>query len=100
MRSAFLIKSWLEKEAFIAIGMVCANIVDVSRLFVYGFSFYTANFAAVRNIWPVVVAATFSAFAEAYIGSRLIGKVTLATIRALVGVIMVIIALGMVSGVL
>lgn len=100
LRSAFLVKAGLEKEAFIGTGTVSAVIVDVARVSVYGFSFYTASFASMSNIWPVVAAATLAAFAGAYAGTRLIKKVTLGAIQALVGVMMVIIGLGMVSGML
>ncbi len=43
LRSAFLIKSGLEKEAFIGTGTVSAVIVDVARMLVYGLSFYTSK---------------------------------------------------------
>ncbi|HXF60300.1 MAG TPA: hypothetical protein VNK95_01705, partial [Caldilineaceae bacterium] len=43
LRSAFLIKAGLQKEAFIGTGTVSAVVVDVARLLVYGFGFYAAN---------------------------------------------------------
>jgi hypothetical protein len=40
MRSAFLIKAGLNKEAFIGTNTVSAVVVDVARLIVYGLSFF------------------------------------------------------------
>ena len=40
LRSAFLIKSGLSKEAYIATGVVIASLVDITRLSVYSKSFF------------------------------------------------------------
>ena len=45
-RSAFLIKSGLDKQAFVATGVVSAVIVDTVRLGVYGVSYVTSRFEA------------------------------------------------------
>lgn len=101
LRSAFLLKAGLQKEAFIGTGTVSAVIVDIARLLVYGFSFYSAKFTALsNNIWSIVAAATLAAFVGAFAGSRLIKKVTLRIIQVLVGIMMMIIGLGIVSGML
>jgi len=100
LRSAFLVKAGLEKEAFIGTGTVSAVIVDIARLVVYGFSFYTARFASLNDIWVVVAAATLAAFAGAFAGSILIRKVTLNAIQILVGIMMVVIGLTMAVGLL
>ncbi|MEN6624564.1 MAG: sulfite exporter TauE/SafE family protein [Smithella sp.] len=100
LRSAFLLKAGLQKEAFIGTGTVSAVIVDIARLLVYGFSFYTSKFAVLSNIWSVVAAATMAAFIGAFTGSRLINKVTLGSIQILVGILMIIIGSGIVSGLL
>jgi len=44
LRSAFLIKTGLGKEAFIGMGVVCAALVDFSRLIFYGVSFFSKEF--------------------------------------------------------
>lgn len=40
LRSAFLIRSGLNKESFVGTSVVSAVVVDVSRLIVYGVTFY------------------------------------------------------------
>ena len=96
-RSMFLIKSGLDSQRFIATGVVLAVLVDVARMLVYGWSF-SANTANVQ--WTMVLSASFSAFVGAYLGAKLLHKVTLRTIQRLVSVLLVLIGLGLVTGLL
>ncbi len=101
LRSAFLIKAGLNKEAFIGTGTVAAVIVDVARLLVYGLSFYAAQFAGLRSdLSGLVLAATQAAFLGAYLGARLIKKVTLRAVQVIVGVMLIVIGSGMAIGLL
>jgi uncharacterized membrane protein YfcA len=98
-RSAFLLKSGLGKEAFVATGVVAAAIVDTVRLAVYGLSFYATNFAALSGeVAAVVVTAVVAACLGAYLGARLLEKVTLRFVQLIVAGMMVVIGLGLVSG--
>ena len=99
LRSAFLIRAGLDKEAFIGTGTVSAVIVDVARLGIYGLGFYAATLAEAGNIRRLVLAATLAAFLGAFLGARLIKKVTLQTVQVIVGVMLVIVGIGMASGV-
>ena len=96
-RSMFLIKSGLDSQRFIATGVVLAVLVDVARMLVYGWSF-SANTANVQ--WTMVLSASFSAFVGAYLGAKLLHKVTLRTIQRLVSVLLVLMGLGLVTGLL
>lgn len=99
LRSAFLIKLGLSKEAFVGTGVVSAVIVDVARLLVYGLAFYSLRFAqASGEIAGLVVAATVAAFVGSFIGSRLLKKVTLRGVQLIVGLLLILIGLGMGSG--
>jgi len=99
LRSAFLIKAGLDKEAFIGTGTVAAVVVDIARLLVYGVSFYTAQFRQLdSNIGSLVVVAILAAFLGSFLGARLVKKVTLRTIQLIVGAMLVIVGLGIVSG--
>jgi hypothetical protein len=98
LRSAFLIKAGLDKEAFIGTGTVSAVIVDVARLLIYGLSFYTVSFAGAIDIWELVLAATLAAFLGAFIGTRLIKKVTLRTLQIIVGLMLILVGIGMATG--
>jgi hypothetical protein len=100
LRSAFLIKAGLEKEAFIGTGTVSAVVVDLARLLVYGLSFYTSRFADLDGIWALVLAATLAAFLGAFMGKRLIKSITLSAIQLIVGVLLAIIGLGIAGGLL
>ena len=103
LRSTFLIKANLDKEAFVGTNAVASIIVDVARLLIYGFAFYTSRFSALGeelNILSLVIAAAAAAFAGSFLGSRLLRKTTLRTVRALVGSLLFLIAIGMGSGLL
>ncbi len=99
LRSAFLIKIGLEKESFIGTGTVSAVIVDISRLLVYGLSFYTTTFARVSlDMSGLLLAATLAAFVGSFFGTRLMKKVTLRTVQIIVGVMLILVGSGMASG--
>jgi uncharacterized membrane protein YfcA len=97
LRSAFLIRCGLTKEAFIGTGVACAVIVDVTRILAYGGTFLA--FRAGGGAWlPLIVAATASALAGAWAGARLLRRVTLGFVRRLVGVLLLLTALGLGTG--
>jgi len=98
LRSAFLIKTGMEKEAFIGTGTVSAVIVDVARMLVYGLSFYTSQVEDLTGTWALVLAATLAAFLGAFMGKRLLKTITLGAIQLIVGIMLIMIGLGMTSG--
>lgn len=95
LRSLFLVKAGLDKHAFIATGVCIALAIDLTRLGVYAQQ-WSAQAQAFD--WPVVIAATGSAFLGAWIGAKLLKKTTLATIQGLVTLLLVAVALGLISG--
>jgi len=97
IRSAFLIKSGLTKEAYIATGVVIACLVDFTRLTVYASRFTPANLD--ENL-TLLISATLAAIAGAFIGSRLLKKITLRFIQILVAVLLVIISLALGAGII
>ena len=96
-RSMFLIKAGLSKQAFIATGVVLAVMVDLSRMLIYGWSM-AARPDAID--WTLVVSACLSAFAGAYFGAKLLNKITIRTIQVLVSVLLIVVGLGLLSGLL
>jgi len=74
--------------------------VDVSRIAVYGLVFIGPLAAESRGGpagW-LLLAAMFSAFAGAWIGVRLVRKVTLAGVRRWVGSLLILVGLGLALG--
>lgn len=98
LRSTFLIKAGLDKESYIGTGTIAGVIVDAARLVVYGLSFYAVQFAGVGEIGGLVVAATLAAFLGAFIGARLVKKITLRALQLIVGGMLVMVGLGMATG--
>lgn len=96
LRSAFLIKSGLSKEAFIATGIVIACIVDFSRLGVYMTRFSKSD---LRENLALVIAATASAFVGAYAGNVLLKKVTLDTVQWIVTVMLLLLSIALGLGI-
>lgn len=99
LRGAFLIKSGLNKEQFIGTSVLCSIVVDVARIFVYGFALYNQQFGEVRNIASLLIAASLTAFLGSYIGSRLINKITFKTLQILVGVMLLLLGFAIIFGI-
>lgn len=98
LRSMFLIKSGLEKEEFIGTNVVTAVMVDFGRLLVYGIAFYSIKFAVMRDTWGLVAAAALSAFLGAYLGKRVLKKVTLHAVQIIVGIMLAVLGLAISLG--
>ena len=96
LRSAFLIRCGLSKESFIGTGVVVACLVDFTRLGVYAAKFPAAE---LRVHASLLAAATVSAFLGAWIGSRLIHKVTMRVVQWTVAVMLFVIAAGLAAGI-
>ncbi len=96
-RSAFLIKSGLTKEAFIATSVIIASMVDITRLSVYASRFAASGLS--ENI-TLLISATFAAIAGAFIGKTLLKKVTLKSIQLLVGIMLILISIALGLGII
>ncbi len=94
LRSAFLIKAGLSKEAFIGTAVVVSTFVDFTRLSVYATRFSQSGL--IDNL-DVVISATLAAIAGAFFGNKLLTKVTLKSLQILVAILLIVIsiALGM-----
>ncbi len=97
LRSAFLIRVNLSKEAFIATGVVIACLVDVSRL-----SVYIPQIIEQKNVvdFKLLLLATLSAFLGIYFGTKLLQKTTIKTIQNIVAVMLFIYAVLLILGIL
>jgi uncharacterized membrane protein YfcA len=95
LRSAFLVRSNLTKESFIATGAAIACAIDLTRLGVYRRALDEAQLDR-----GLLITALVAASAGAVLGSLLLGKVPQRTVERLVAGLLFVAAAGLVSGVL
>jgi hypothetical protein len=97
LRSAFLIRCGLGKEAFIATGVVSTVIVDMSRLVVYGATFVAkdSSVLAVQHASGLIVAGIIAAFAGSFLGARLMKKITMKAVQIIVGLMLLLLAIAL-----
>jgi uncharacterized membrane protein YfcA len=96
LRSMFLVKCGLGKESFIATGVVIACMIDITRLSTY--SQYLSDY--LPSNWTLVATATIAAFVGAYLGNKLLKKVTYQslqkTVAILIGVMSILLIIGVI----
>jgi uncharacterized membrane protein YfcA len=97
LRTAFLIKSGLTKDAFIATGVVIACFVDFTRLSVYASRFSASN---LHENTTLLISATLSAIVGAVIGRILLKKITLRYIQIIVAIMLFIISIVLGMGII
>lgn len=97
LRSAFLVKAGLSKEAFVATGVVIACLIDISRLGVYA-KLVIADSS--RLDYLLLSAAVLSAFAGAFLGNRYLNKLTMHGIQTVVAIMLSLVAVGLIVGLL
>ena len=96
LRSAFLTKVGLSKEAFIATGVIIACMIDVSRM-----SVYFTNISKVKDSlnFNLIFVATLAAFIGVYFGNKLVKKITINTIQKIVAFMIILFAVGLGLGI-
>ena len=92
LRSAFLIKAGLSKEAFIGTGVIIACFIDLTRLAVYA---TRISASGINENIPLILSATISAMAGALIGKWLLKKVTLDLLHKFVAFMLIFIGIGL-----
>ncbi len=97
LRSAFLSRAGLSKEAFIATGVVIACLIDVSRLAVY---YSSLSLESARLDFGLLTAAVLAAFAGAALGNHFLKKMTMPSVQRVVSVMLFAVAFGLISGLL
>lgn len=95
LRSLFLIKAGLSKEAYISTGVAIALLVDFTRIPLY---LSRMPHGMIQDHGLPIVVATASAFIGALIGKRLMKKITLRAVQVVVGILMILIGLGIALG--
>lgn len=97
LRSAFLVRAGLSKEAYIGTGVAIAALIDISRIGVYS--------ADLRNQaheldYLLLAAAVLSAFAGAFLGNRYLTKLTMQHVQRIVAGLLFAVGLGLIFGIL
>lgn len=95
LRSAFLIRSGLSKEAFIGTTVVISSLVDFTRLSVYATRMATID---LKENLVLIVCATLSAITGAFVGNKLLKKVTIDFVKKSVAILLLIISFALVLG--
>jgi uncharacterized membrane protein YfcA len=97
LRSAFLIRANLTKETYIATGVVIACLVDITRLSVYSGQILQFGDKIQARL---VIAATLSAFVGAFIGNRMLKKITIRALQLVVTVMLLVFSLLLAAGII
>lgn len=100
LRSAFLLKAGLGKEAFIATGIACAVIVDAVRLGVYGGHGGMRLLSGDGKVLATVAFAAGCALAGTAIGRHVLHGVTQDAVRRIVIAGMILIGVALATGLL
>jgi len=93
-RAAFLSKAGLSKQEFIGTSNAIALLIDLIRLVIYTEAF---NFTMISEKWDILSVGIVCAFIGTYFGKYFLHKVTMKTIRTIVGISLLI--LGIVIGI-
>ncbi|MHB8989673.1 MAG: sulfite exporter TauE/SafE family protein, partial [Desulfobulbia bacterium] len=102
LRTAFLLRAGLSKEALIGTMILSAIIVDISRILVYGSTFVSRDLAVMRAAggFGLVAAGTLAAFLGTFCASRFLKKMTLHMVQTLVGGLLLLMAVALGAGIL
>ena len=95
MRSAFLLKMGLSKESFIASGIVIACMIDVTRISVYSDKL---SFSVLEPQIPLLICGTLCAFTGAFLGSRLLKKITISFLQKMVSFLIILFSFALALG--
>ena len=97
LRSVFMMKLGMKKEVFIATGVFIACMIDITRLGVYGEKLTGFN---LEENFPYILSATLAAFAGAFIGNKLLKKVTLQSLQIMVAIMIIIFSFALALGII
>ncbi len=102
LRTAFLLRAGLSKERLIGTMILSAIVVDISRMLVYGTTFFARDFAVMQagGGFGLVAAGSLAAFLGTFTASRFLKKMTLHSVQTLVGVLLLLLALALGTGLL
>lgn len=92
LRSAFLVRTGMTKEMFIGTTVIISTMVDITRLSVYASAF---SWSLLRSEWVLLLCAVLSAMFGAYLGLRLLKKITIDTLQWIVSIFLGLLSLAL-----
>ncbi len=95
LRSAFLIKSGLSKEKFIAITVIVSTFVDLTRLSVYSTRFLHSGLMDNFNLLFFTI---LGGIAGSIIGNKLLKKVTFKLLQIITAILLIIVSIALGAG--
>ncbi len=95
LRSAFLIKAGLTKEEFVGTAVVVSTFVDFTRLSMYATGFSKSG---LTDNLALVICVTLAGIAGAYLGNKLLKKITLRFLQVTVAILLILISLALGAG--
>lgn len=95
LRSAFLVKTDVSSEAFVATNAVIGFMVDVARLCVYAYGVYALGDLGGKDFFPleIVAVSVAASVAGVLLGLKFLHKVTIAVIQGITAAMLAVIAL-------
>lgn len=101
LRSAFLAKAGLSTERFVGSNAVIGFLVDLTRIGVY-LALFRAAGQTVDGFrgWPLIVTGALAAFCGVLLGKRYLHKVTMRSVRTVVGILLFGVGFALLLGIL
>lgn len=100
LRSMVLLKCGLDAKSFIATGVMVAVLVDLSRLPTYVATLDPDTLDLAGHDGALIAVGTLCAFAGAWLGAKYLKRATIRVVRVSVAALMLMIGLGMITGLL
>jgi hypothetical protein len=97
LRSAFLIKGDLTKEEFISTAVIISTLVDITRLSMYSTQI---DFNKLNNNYTIIFCTVIAGIIGAYLGNKLLKKVTLKSIQVFVALTLILFSIFLGTGIL
>lgn len=100
LRAAFLVRLGLDKETFVGTTILSSILIDLSRLAVYGATFFTKDFITLlkQGKAGIILVGIASALVGAVVGYFLVKKSTLKFIHQVIGVLLIFYSIALGAG--
>jgi uncharacterized membrane protein YfcA len=100
LRAAFLAKAGISATSFVGTSAMIGFLVDAARIITYAVMFTVDRRESVLALeqWPLIATGILAAFAGVLIGKRFLHKLTISLVQTITGILLLVIAVGIGSG--